>query len=381
MTIISDMRGPCPKEFHVPLRSEWATLIQTWITLWAWTSTWWADFAAKLKLPLAGMRYGWNSNPSSQWDIGYYYAADANADNNEAYYLEFASDYIATAWIPKASWLSIRAFRNFPVTPNNSWTTIYQWTGLAGIFHSAALGLISISADGENWITIMDKNLWASETYDSWDSLIEDTCWKYYQWGNNYWFVFLWTVNVTTIKVDTANYWPWHYYADYKFVESSWDWSVSPNNNLWGWVTQGSHEDYPEYDIDQIRRQFPQEIARYVEALVNLGFSELSWQMDQIQLAMNSVQDSIDTLENTTLPAMVTNAATSAATAAEQTFENMALSAIVAAVQPELDEYIALWVVDTRTWERYKFYVDTKANIEALTDREDNTIYIWKENP
>ena len=42
-------------------------------------------------------------------------------------------------------------------------------------------------------------------------------------------------------------------------------------------------------------------------------------------MALNSVQDTIDTLENTTLPAMVTNAATSAATAAEQTFENMAL--------------------------------------------------------
>jgi hypothetical protein len=56
------------------------------------------------------------------------------------------------------------------------------------------------------------------------------------------------------------------------------------------------------------------------------------------------------------------------------------LSAIVEAVSPEIDEYVAEWVVDTRTWERYKFYIDTQENIDMLADREDNVIYVWKDS-
>lgn len=51
---------------------------------------------------------------------------------------------------------------------------------------------------------------------------------------------------------------------------------------------------------------------------------------------MNNIEDTLSDYE-TELPAI----ANAAATQAEQRFEQMALSAIVAAVEPELDEYIA----------------------------------------
>lgn len=36
------------------------------------------------------------------------------------------------------------------------------------IFHNTTLGLISLSSDGSNWITIADKNLWATTVFEVW---------------------------------------------------------------------------------------------------------------------------------------------------------------------------------------------------------------------
>lgn len=116
----------------------------------------------------------------------------------------------------------------------------------------------------------------------------------------------------------------------------------------------------PQVNIDQLRRQFPEEVVRYFDAVV----SALEWRIAAMEEA---------------LPQIAADAATDAATAAEQAFEQQALAAIVAQLSPEIDEYISEWIVDARTWARYQFYIDTQENIEALTDREDNTIYVWKE--
>lgn len=113
----------------------------------------------------------------------------------------------------------------------------------------------------------------------------------------------------------------------------------------------------PTLDIDQLRRQYPQEVVRYFESVV----SALEWRIQAMEEALPQIAED-------------------AATQAEQAFERQALSAIVEAVSPEIDEYIAEWVVDTRTWERYKFYIDTQANIDELADRDDNVIYVWKDS-
>lgn len=111
----------------------------------------------------------------------------------------------------------------------------------------------------------------------------------------------------------------------------------------------------PTLDIDQLRRQYPEEVVRYFESVV----SALEWRIAAMEEALPQI-------------------AADAATAAEQAFEQQALAAIVAQLTPEIDEYLAEWIVDERTWERYKIYVDTQANIDNLSEREDNTIYIWK---
>ena len=38
--IVSDMQWPCPDGFHVPLLSERQNVYNAWISLWAWTSSW-----------------------------------------------------------------------------------------------------------------------------------------------------------------------------------------------------------------------------------------------------------------------------------------------------------------------------------------------------
>jgi len=113
----------------------------------------------------------------------------------------------------------------------------------------------------------------------------------------------------------------------------------------------------PTLDIDQLRRQFPEEVVRYFESIV----SALEWRIAAMEEALPQI-------------------AADAATAAEQAFEQQALAAIVAQLTPEIDEYLAEGVVDERTWERYKFYIDEQENIDSLSDRDSHTLYIWKED-
>ena len=54
------------------------------------------------------------------------------------------------------------------------------------IYYNENLWLISYSVDWQNWITIADKNLWATQVYNYWDVMTEANCWKFYQWWNNY---------------------------------------------------------------------------------------------------------------------------------------------------------------------------------------------------
>lgn len=111
---------------------------------------------------------------------------------------------------------------------------IYMWREptpitTAGIYHNSDLWLISLSSDGTSWLTIADKNLWATTVWDYWN---------YYQWGNNYW----WATNATTKssnQVNAWNYWPWNYYNSSTFITwkaNTW-WDSSNNANLRWWTT------------------------------------------------------------------------------------------------------------------------------------------------
>lgn len=105
------------------------------------------------------------------------------------------------------------------------------------IYHNPDLWLISLSDDWENWITISDKNLWATIVYNDWDDLSEENCGWYFQWWNNYCFSFTWTVTTDNNQVDTTWYWPWNYYNDNTYIVWSNDWSSIQNDDLWWDVT------------------------------------------------------------------------------------------------------------------------------------------------
>ena len=120
------------------------------------------------------------------------------------------------------------------------------------IYHSPDLWLISLSGDWENWITIADKNLWATTVFEVWSwswtnwwtTVTEANGWKFYQWGNNYWFPLTWATTTSSTQVNTSTYWPWNYYSSSTFItrnSSPYSWQTSTNYNLW-WGTTWTND-------------------------------------------------------------------------------------------------------------------------------------------
>lgn len=110
----------------------------------------------------------------------------------------------------------------------------------AWIYRNAQLGVISLSSDGSTWLTIADKNLWATTVYNDGDTLSQANCGNYYQWWNNYGFPFTWAVTTSSTQVDASTYWPWNYYSSSTFITrngSPQNWDSTVNSNLWWWVT------------------------------------------------------------------------------------------------------------------------------------------------
>lgn len=106
------------------------------------------------------------------------------------------------------------------------------------IYHNSTLWLISLSSDWNNWLTIADKNLWATST----DITSTASYWNMYQWGNNYGWLYGTSVTKLTTQVDASVYWPWNYYSDSNFrYNNTWwnngSWDSSWNKNLWWGVT------------------------------------------------------------------------------------------------------------------------------------------------
>lgn len=119
---------------------------------------------------------------------------------------------------------------------------IYMWREAqpittSWIYHNSDLWLISLSSDGSNRTTIADKNLGATTVYNSWDTLSEANCGKYYQRGNNYGFPRTWSITTSTAQVNASSYWPWNYYNSSTFRTWNTTWDSSGNNNLRWWVT------------------------------------------------------------------------------------------------------------------------------------------------
>ncbi len=239
MAIHFDTQGPAPNGFHVPLNTEWQAIRDVWAALGGWSSDW-TNFWIALKLPFAGNRSYSSSGVENQGTIGSYWSSNPY-DSNNSYYLYFRSSGINSRYDSYRSYgRSVRCFKDTPTIPTNSWTKLY-WTSIeAGwIFWNTTDWLISLSSDWTTWITIADKNVWATTVWNSWDTLSEANCGYYYQRWNNYGFsrYSVDPIATSSTQVDASTYWPWNYYSSSIFI-TSWLWDSSYNDNLRWWVSQ-----------------------------------------------------------------------------------------------------------------------------------------------
>jgi len=239
-TDYSAMQWPAPSGFHVPLNTEWQAVKDIWTALGGWSNDW-ANFWIALKLPFAGYRFYTSAGVSYQGTQGRYWSS-SRYNANSAYNLYFKSSSITPQnGYNRAGGFSVRCFKNSPTIPTSSWTKLY-WTSIESwwIFWSSADWLISLSSDWNTWITIQDKNLWATTVWNSGDTLSKANCGKYYQRWNNYWFPFTWSVTTSSTQVDASAYWPWNYYSSSTFItrsSSPYRWDTTDNANLRWWET------------------------------------------------------------------------------------------------------------------------------------------------
>ena len=224
-----DTQWPCPNGFHIGTQTEWNTVVSALDTLWVKNET---DTKNYLKIPDAYYlnRTNWSKN-TSYWTVRIWTSTMSNNTTAPAFIID-EKNVVQVKDDKPGNAFSIRPFKDSPVTPDSSWTTLYQWTWNAWIFWNSTLWLISISWNWTTWTTMTDKNLWATNVWDDW---------LYYQFWNNRWFTVSPSDYYTSKISNTQAYWPGNYYND-KFTRvSSWNgWFTDTNNNIWWWVTNGT---------------------------------------------------------------------------------------------------------------------------------------------
>ena len=105
------------------------------------------------------------------------------------------------------------------------------------IYQHEWLGLITVSSDGINWLTIADKNLGATQSYNLGEELTQANCGNFYQWWNCYWFPFSWPTQFSDNKVDTSEYWPDNYYSSDIWIRQYVSRQIQDNEDLWWNIT------------------------------------------------------------------------------------------------------------------------------------------------
>lgn len=242
-------QGPAPTWYHVPTATEFQRIVQTLWNIYLPSPYAPIDTTNRtcmktyLKMPAVWIRIRSTSNISGKWNQWCYWMS--NYASNWPRYRWFYSGWNSYGVGYNATWCSIRCIKDTAVTPDSSWTEVVaNARGWGWIYHNSSLELISLSSDWINWITIQDKNLWATVVYNNWDTLSEANCWKYYQRWNCYWFPFTGWVQIYEPRPAVAWYGPWNYYSSDAFVDfyAGWQQNLSPwykdnNPNLWWWVT------------------------------------------------------------------------------------------------------------------------------------------------
>jgi len=225
----NDTQWPCPLWFHIPSEEEASNLVD-------FVSSWWIT-ALKLSeffnLPFASFISSstWEFDSNSAWVIWYIRTVTTDCENWLC--TIFSQDSTYNSWMGKATGASIRPFKDEPVIPSGAnWTEVYSSEGF-WIWHNATDGLISFMRYG-TYVTMADKNLWATTVYNYWDTLSAANCGNLYQYWNNNGFT--WGENPSSTSTDQINdsvYWPDNYYNSSTFIYGNNAWGSSCNRNLW----------------------------------------------------------------------------------------------------------------------------------------------------
>lgn len=256
----------CFKNDPVIPNSNWTTLydwssIATWAwvfhnaSLWlisiSWDGNTWYTIADK-NLWATTVYNNWNTLSQAncwyyyQWWNNYWFAwtgtiqtttSQANAWYNWPWNYYNGSTFIVRSSAPY-DWTGVQN-DNLRWWIDSIWNVkkVYMWSTKIWpstkpwIYWNQQLWLISASSDWTNWITMADKNLWATTVYNYWDTMTQANCWNFYQRWNNYAFPYTWSVSSSFTTVDVSSYWPTNYYSNSTFRKVNYEWT---------WRTSGS---------------------------------------------------------------------------------------------------------------------------------------------
>jgi len=154
-----------------------------------------------------------------------------------------------------------------------TWLTIYRSCNASDII---------ICTWSWTWYTLAACNEW---TNIAWTWI--NSYWKYFQWGNNYWFS-SWTTTTTTLANATW-YGPWNYYSWTYFVLWSssyrYDWTTIQNDDLWWGVTDTNEaRQWPCQNWYHIPRE-----TEWSSIVIAWGWSSSNWTDDWIRM-MNALK-------------------------------------------------------------------------------------------
>lgn len=114
----------------MPSRNEWIDLFETLITTFSMARDA-TTIGTYLKMPLAGNRNYSSSNVGGKGSIGYYWSSTPYS-TNRAYYLEAYSSSLYRQNMGARGYAhSVRCFKDTPVAPDSSWTTLYDGSSIA----------------------------------------------------------------------------------------------------------------------------------------------------------------------------------------------------------------------------------------------------------
>ncbi len=223
----SAIQWPCDSGFHIPSTSEWEAVINT-------VGTVWADYFTYLHIPKCWYRDRKTTNIiTTYWFSRYWCNTMTAKDKADCWGIE-QTDLVQMYLDDKpANWYPIRAFKDAPVAPDSNWTETIS----GKVWYNATLWLISIKNWGE-WITMQDKNVWATVVYNNGDTVDNNNAGSFFQFWNYYWFPYSGTLSTYTSLQDTTGYGWQNPYSDNHFVKiNSNNWFSNTNNDIWGWVT------------------------------------------------------------------------------------------------------------------------------------------------